>query len=67
MAPMIQIPESAGPVCVTYNLEGLHKPLQLSSDALADIFLGKITSWQDPLLKKDNPARTCPVEIPRLL
>ena len=33
MAPMIQIPESAGPVCVTYNLEGLHKPLQLSSVA----------------------------------
>jgi phosphate transport system substrate-binding protein len=60
MTPVIQIPESAGPVCVTYNLEGLQKPLQLSSDALAGIFLGKITSWQDPLLKQDNPGAALP-------
>jgi phosphate transport system substrate-binding protein len=60
MTPVIQIPESAGPVCVTYNLEGLQKPLQLSSEALAGIFLGKITSWQDPLLKRDNPGETLP-------
>src|SRR3984885_14122754 len=60
MTPVIQIPESAGPICVTYNLEGLQKPLQLSSDALAGIFLGKITSWQDPLLKKDNPGEKLP-------
>jgi phosphate transport system substrate-binding protein len=59
-APVIQIPESAGPVCVTYNLEGLQKPLQLSSEALAGIFLGKITSWQDPLLKTDNPGEKLP-------
>jgi phosphate transport system substrate-binding protein len=60
MAPVVQIPESAGPVCVTYNLEGLDKPLQLSSDVLAGIFLGKITSWQDPLVKKDNPGENLP-------
>jgi phosphate transport system substrate-binding protein len=60
MAPVIQIPESAGPICITYNLEGLQKPLQLSPDALAGIFLGKITSWQDPLLKKDNPGEKLP-------
>jgi phosphate transport system substrate-binding protein len=60
MTPVIQIPESAGPVCVTYNLDGLDKPLQLSSDVLAGIFLGKITSWQDPLVKKDNPQENLP-------
>ena len=60
MTPVIQIPESAGPICVTYNLDGLQKPLQLSSDALAGIFLGKITSWQDPLVKKDNPDEKLP-------
>jgi phosphate transport system substrate-binding protein len=60
MAPVIQIPESAGPICVTYNLDGLDKPLQLSSDTLAGIFLGKITSWQDPLVKKDNPGENLP-------
>jgi ABC-type phosphate transport system substrate-binding protein len=60
MLPVIQIPESAGPVCVTYNLTGLDKPLQLSAEALAGIFLGKITSWQDPLLKADNPGEQPP-------
>jgi phosphate transport system substrate-binding protein len=59
-APVMQIPESAGPVCVTYNLDGLQKPLQLSSEALAGIFLGKITNWQDPLLKQDNPGVKLP-------
>jgi phosphate transport system substrate-binding protein len=60
MTPVIQIPESAGPVCVTYSLDGLTKPLQLSSDTLAQIFMGKITSWQDPTLKKDNPGEKLP-------
>ena len=60
MTPVIQIPESAGPICVTYNLDSLQKPLQLSSEALAGIFLGKITSWQDPLLKQDNPGVKLP-------
>ena len=62
MSPVIQIPESAGPVCVTYNIDGLQKPLQLSSDVLAGIFLGKITSWQDPSIKKDNPNEKLPNE-----
>ena len=60
MSPVIQIPESAGPVCVTYNLGDLQKPLQLSSDALAGIFMGKITTWHDPLLAKDNPGEKLP-------
>src|SRR5271156_3470162 len=60
MTPVIQIPESAGPICVTYNLDSLQKSLQLSSDALAGILLGKITSWQDPVLKRDNPDAKLP-------
>ncbi len=60
MTPVIQIPESAGPICITYNLDGLSKPLQLSADALAGIFLGKITSWQDPIIAKDNPGQKLP-------
>lgn len=60
MKPVLQIPESAGPVCITYNLPGLSKPLQLSSEALAGIFLGKIKSWQDPLIAKDNPGVNLP-------
>jgi phosphate transport system substrate-binding protein len=60
MKPVIQIPESAGPICITYSLPGLAKPIQLSSEAIAGIFLGKITSWRDPLLVKDNPGVTLP-------
>lgn len=60
MKPVLQIPESAGPVCITYNLPGLQQPLQLSPEAISGIFLGKITSWQDPLIKKDNPGVNLP-------
>lgn len=60
MPPVIQLPESAGPVCITYNLEGFNHPLQLSAEAIAGIFLGQITSWRDPILKKDNPGQTLP-------
>lgn len=62
MKPMLQVPETAGPVCITYNLPGLTKPLQLSAETISGIFLGKITSWQDPLIKKDNPG----VNLPKL-
>jgi phosphate transport system substrate-binding protein len=60
MKPMLQMPESAGPICITYNLPGLTNPLQLSADAIAGIFLGQITSWQDPILLKDNPGVNLP-------
>jgi len=60
MKPVLQIPESAGPVCITYNLPNLSQPLRLSADAIVGIFLGKITSWQDPLLKADNPGIQLP-------
>jgi phosphate transport system substrate-binding protein len=60
MKPVIQIPESAGPVCIIYTLPGLQKPLQLSSDVIAGIFLGKITSWHDAAVAKDNPGVKLP-------
>lgn len=60
MAPMIQFPESAGPVCITYNLPGLSQPLQLSGDSLAGIFLGQITNWQDKKIAADNPGVKLP-------
>jgi phosphate transport system substrate-binding protein len=55
MQPLVQIPETAGPVCITYNLPGLTQPLQLSPEVLAGIFLGKITRWNDPKIARDNP------------
>src|SRR5579863_811284 len=55
MPALVQIPESAGPVCITYNLPDLKNPLRLSANSLAGIFLGKIKTWNDAELKKDNP------------
>jgi phosphate transport system substrate-binding protein len=55
MPPLVQIPESAGPVCITYNLPELKTPLKLSPAILAGIYLGQIKSWEDPAIKKDNP------------
>ncbi|HLV86778.1 MAG TPA: phosphate ABC transporter substrate-binding protein PstS [Candidatus Sulfotelmatobacter sp.] len=60
MPPLVQIPESAGPVCITYNLPDLKTPLKLSPETLAGIFLGEIKTWQDPALKKDNPGVALP-------
>lgn len=60
MTPVVQIPETSGPVCITYNLPGLAKPLQLSPQALAGIFLGTVKTWKDPLLAKDNPGVKLP-------
>jgi phosphate transport system substrate-binding protein len=60
MTPVVQIPETSGPVCITYNLPGLAKPLQLSPQALAGIFLGTIRTWKDPQLAKDNPGVKLP-------
>jgi phosphate transport system substrate-binding protein len=60
MVPLVQIPESAGPVCITYNLPMLSKPLRLSADALAGIYLGTIKNWNDPAIANSNPGVQLP-------
>ena len=62
MKPVIQFPESAGPVCITYNLPELTQPLQLSAEAISGIFLGQITNWQDKTIVADNPGVKLPKE-----
>jgi phosphate transport system substrate-binding protein len=62
MKPVIQFPESAGPVCLTYNLPELKTPLKLSADVIAGIYLGKITNWGDKEIAADNPGVKLPKE-----
>lgn len=57
---LIHIPTVLGAVVVTYNLAGLSKPLQFSPEVIADIFLGKITKWNDARIKADNTDATLP-------
>lgn len=60
MPPLVQLPESAGPVCVTYNLPGVQQAVRLSPEVLAGMYLGTIKSWQDAAVKKDNPGLNLP-------
>lgn len=56
---LLHIPTVAGAVVVTYNLPGAPK-LKLDGPVLADIFLGKITKWNDPRLVDLNPGVSLP-------
>ena len=62
MRPVIQFPESAGPVVVTYNLPQPMQALQLSPGTLAGIYLGEIKSWGDAKIAADNPGVKLPNE-----
>jgi phosphate transport system substrate-binding protein len=54
-APVIHIPMILGAVAITYNLPELKKPLKISGEVLAEIFLGRITRWNDARLVALNP------------
>lgn len=56
---LIHIPTVLGAVVPIFNISGV-KELRFSSDVLADIFLGKIATWNDPRIAKDNPGATLP-------
>ena len=60
MPALVQVPESAGPVCITYNLPEVKTTLKLSGATLAGIYLGQIKTWQDESIKKDNPGVDLP-------
>ncbi len=51
---LVHIPVVLGAVVPTYNVPGV-SDLRFSQDALAGIFLGQITNWNDPQIAKDNP------------
>ncbi len=56
----VQIPWALSATSIMYNLPGLKKQLRLTGKVLADIYLGKITQWNDPALKKLNPGANLP-------
>jgi phosphate transport system substrate-binding protein len=57
---LLHIPTVMGAVVVTYNLPGVPKGLKLNSEDVANIFLGKITKWNDPRIADDNPGVKLP-------
>jgi len=56
----MHIPTVLGAVVPIYNIPGVSKVLNFSGDVIADIYLGKITKWNDPRLVKDNPGANLP-------
>jgi len=56
---ILYFPTVGAPVTVSYNLQGVDK-LQLSPATLAQIFTGKVTTWNAPPIADDNPGVTLP-------
>ncbi len=56
---LLHIPTVAGAVVIIYNLPGNPK-LRLDGPVLADLFLGRITKWNDPRIAALNPGLKLP-------
>jgi len=59
-ANVLHIPTVLGAVVPTYNLSGVSQPIRFTPDVLADIFLGKITTWNDARIASINPGLDLP-------
>jgi len=57
---ILHIPTVLGSVVPAYNVPGVSGEIKFTPQALAGIFLGKITSWNDPALTKDNASLNLP-------
>jgi phosphate transport system substrate-binding protein len=57
---ILHIPTVLGAVVPAYNVPGISGELKFTSEALAGIFLGKITTWNDPAIAKANPGVNLP-------
>ena len=57
---ILHIPTVLGADVPAYNIPGVNQELKFTPDVLADIFLGKITSWSDARIAKANPGVNFP-------
>jgi phosphate transport system substrate-binding protein len=60
--PVVELPSILIGIAVVYNLPGASTSVRLSGPVLANIFLGKTTSWHDPEIVKLNPE----IKLPNL-
>jgi phosphate transport system substrate-binding protein len=59
---ILHIPTVLGAVVPAYNVPGVSGELKFTPEALAGIFLGKITTWNDPVIAKANPGVNLPAQ-----
>ncbi len=57
---VLHFPSVLGGVVPVYNLPGVSAELRFSGTTLADIFLGKITKWNDKAIAAENPGVSLP-------
>ncbi len=57
---ILHIPTVMGAVVPAYNVPGVSTELKFTPEALAGIFMGKITTWNDPAIAKANPGVSLP-------
>ncbi|MBN9519861.1 phosphate ABC transporter substrate-binding protein PstS [bacterium] len=57
---VVHVPLCMGAVVPAYNLPGVSEPLRFTGEVLADIYLGKVTKWNDPALAGLNPGISLP-------
>ena len=58
--PVVEIPVALGGVAVAYNVPGAPNHLKLSAATLTNIFMGKITNWNDGSIAASNPGAKLP-------
>lgn len=59
---VLHFPTVLGAVVPTYNIPGVSAELNLTPEALAGIYLGKITKWNDPELARANKSANLPAQ-----
>ncbi|BDP42192.1 phosphate-binding protein [Deinococcus aetherius] len=59
-AKLLHIPTAIGAVVPAYNVPGVTQPLKFTGRVLADIYLGKIKTWNDKAITALNPGVTIP-------
>jgi phosphate transport system substrate-binding protein len=60
--PILHLPSSLGAVAISYNVPGVPDSLKLTGPVIADIYLGKITRWNDPAIAALNPGVKLPAQ-----
>jgi phosphate transport system substrate-binding protein len=59
---ILHFPAVLGAVVPTYNVQGVNSSLNFTPEALAGIYLGKITKWNDPAIAGANKGVNLPAQ-----
>src|SRR6185503_16003788 len=57
---ILHLPTVLGAVVPVYNIPGVDTELKFTGLVLADVFLGKVTKWNDPAIAQLNPGVSLP-------